>query len=382
MRRSDNGHLAQLWESIASLPSLVVGVVLAFSAWQLTNFTGTGTPPEWMVAINITNPDTARSLLAAVVGGVFTLTVFSYTMVMTVMNRSIASYTPRYLPHILSLRFHQWLLGASVATISHALLMLLALDDDPASVPFLAGPLSGLFAVVCLLSFVYYIHAVSQTLHANKLLFDNFDRTRRRIQELVVEHNPNGVTGKMNHRLRHDGHPGYLVGVDVDHLLALADKENLNLVLVVRPGAFVGYDAELFHASAAVPERARKCLTFSAEVPIGMYASGFKHLCEVAVKACSPALNDPGTALLALNYLGELFVLLGRKGPTDPITRLRGRGSLTYRSWTVDDLADFCLPELDRYLSGDPWTANALVRLRRRIGVARGGDLNREEAAV
>ena len=69
--------------------------------------------------------------LAAVIGGVFTLTIFSYTMVMDVMNRSIVSYSPRLLPLILSRRYHQVMLGFSVAlTIAHALIMLLVTSES------------------------------------------------------------------------------------------------------------------------------------------------------------------------------------------------------------------------------------------------------------
>lgn len=43
------------------------------------------------------------------------------------------------------------------------------------------------------------------------------------------------------------------------------------------------------------------------------YAHGFRKITEIGVKALSPGINDPGSALNAIDHLGQLLVILSKK---------------------------------------------------------------------
>ena len=115
--------------SISSVPALIGFGFLALAFVQLDT-SSTSAPrglPPWLERFDLQDLDTIRSVLTAVIGGVFTLTIFAYTMVMSVINRSINNYSPRLLPLLIGKRYHQVVMGIGVGTIGHAAVLLLGL---------------------------------------------------------------------------------------------------------------------------------------------------------------------------------------------------------------------------------------------------------------
>ena len=79
-------------------------------------------------------------------------------------------------------------------------------------------------------------------------------------------------------------------------------------------GFFIIENEPLFKAEKELDEsivkRITEQFTYSKnELIDDNYVLAFKQLTEIAVKAMSPGINDPGTALNAIDYLSELFVL-------------------------------------------------------------------------
>ncbi len=124
-------QLRDLVRSISSLPTLVFLLFVALGIIQVSTTDGDATLPGWLERFNISDLDTIRALLAAIIGGVFTLTIFAYTMVMNVIDRSIGSYSPRLLPLILAERYHQLILGVGAGTIAHSIILFLGVTEPP-----------------------------------------------------------------------------------------------------------------------------------------------------------------------------------------------------------------------------------------------------------
>ena len=73
----------------------------------------------------VNNDETARNLLTTFIGGLISIMVFSFTMVMIVLNQASSNYSPRVLPGLISNSRHQIILGIYNASLLYCIFTLL-----------------------------------------------------------------------------------------------------------------------------------------------------------------------------------------------------------------------------------------------------------------
>lgn len=269
----------------------------------------------------IKDGDTARAILVTIAGGLVSLTVFSFTMVMAQLNRAADSYSPRLLPGLISTRSHQVVLGIFLGTITFSLIVLLSIEpsDDSYELPGIAILAAVLLALSCLGLFVYFIHMISIAIQITNILERVSDRTGSRIRQIDREREE-----------RHVGEPegggldeawelrspltGYYHGCNISSLLEVATEEDVVIEIVSAQGLFVLEDTMVVRLDKDVDdetgEKILSCLRFSRDDLVeDNYVLGFKQITEIAIRAMSPGINDPGTAVNAIDHLTKLFGL-------------------------------------------------------------------------
>ena len=350
--------------SIASLPAIIFLAFIVLAALQLAAVSWGWRVPDSLRKFDVTDLDTIRTTLAAVITGVFTLTIFAYTMVMNVIDRSISSYSPRLLPLILSERYHQEVLGVGAGTIAHSIILLLGVAEPPeaAQPPPLAAASAGFFAVISLILFIYFIHRVSRSIHINALLYKSFCHTRKCLQEivkppyrLVWAEQSNDEEGRYLVTER----CGYLEEIDLQGLA----EETMVVEVVAKLGSFLyAGDRVLRYREGGTgsDNNLTRYYRVSDNEPIDVYYVGFRHLVEVAIKAASPALNDPATSLTAMHYLVQLFEDLAAIGRYNAVEQEGRSTKLQLNTWTPEELIHNLYRELRRYLGEDPWGQAAI----------------------
>ena len=90
----------------------------------------------WMMALKghfdlglVRNADNARLILGTLVAGILSLMVFSFSMVMVVLNNAAASLSPRVIPGLISSKGHQKTLGIYLGSILYALLLITTIEQ-------------------------------------------------------------------------------------------------------------------------------------------------------------------------------------------------------------------------------------------------------------
>lgn len=267
----------------------------------------------------INNADTARTILSTFIGGLLSLMVFSFSMVMLILNQASSNYSPRLLPELISNKRHQIVLGFYLGTIVYCILILIAItpDGDAYTLPGAAVLLGIIFGITCLGMFVYFIHSISQEIQINFILKRIFDRTKSRLHQLSEEELANKnltyPTTDEWHKI-YGTENGYFQGVSKSTIIELADE--LDTVFEVLPvkGLFILKSVPILKSKKKLEEEDAKkvlsCLQYSGN-PIGdeNFIFGIKQITEIAVKAMSPGINDPGTAINAIDYLTELLAI-------------------------------------------------------------------------
>jgi len=116
---------------------------------------------------------------------------------------------------------------------------------------------------------------------------------------------------------------GYIQYIDSDTVLTLARENDLVIRLLCQPGCFArdGRLVALAWPAGGVDERLGEQLRHAFQIgnrrtPTQDVAYAVNQLVEMAVRAMSPAINDPFTAMTCLDYIGDglaLFIQQGEK---------------------------------------------------------------------
>jgi len=308
----------------------------------------------------IKKPEDIKFILSFTIGGIFTLTIFTFTMVMNVLNRSISNYSPRLIPLILREKNQQVILGVTSGTLIYALVMAVFISsENSAEFPPIAAPLAILMGAVSILLFIYFIHSVSQTIQVNYILHKSFLNTKKNLVELMdlkytrVSKIPEiEWTEKIAFE-----HCGYLNKIRLKKLISISAESEVDFKLLKKMGSFVLENEPVLAVSRKVGKKEsnkiKRCISIDRVEAIDVIEVGFKHLVEVAVKASSPAINDPGTALTAMDYLTQLFIIRKRIPEFTAMKSDKG-GLVFFELIDVEKLVSACFMEMEAYMADDP----------------------------
>lgn len=317
--------VTRIKESIAFYPVLIPALYVAVAALVLL-FESTSLAETLRddLPAGLLDADNSREILGTLITGIISLTVFSFSMVMVVLNGAAARLSPRVLPGLVSDTRNQVILGIYLGSIVYYLLMIGTLNkNDPASVPALGLALAVLFGMLCMALFVVFIRSVSQSIQVDWILSELYNgasanlASRRRRMAGVHE-----IPDATDWWCLPAARPGYLRDVNERRLGKLLRKRDLIAMVQVEPGFFLIEGHPLIKFSEPLNEKeaaeALDCFDFHDKEFAGEnVAYGLRQISEIAVKAISPAINDPGTATRAVNLIGVLLKRLGGLTPYD-----------------------------------------------------------------
>ena len=305
--------------SIAFYPSLIAlalfGISLITLYWD-QHSNGTLFGVELSIK-NIINPNSARALLSTIAGGIISLMVFSFSMVMVILNQTSSSFSPRLIPGLVSQRSNQFVLGCYLGTIAYTFTILSSIESKIYlfQVPSLAIIINAVLALVCLGMFISFIHAVSQTIQIGNLIMNIYRDTLEALSEEIEEriYVPEEQLPDMQHwTVMKSPISGYFYRLEYRRFLRIAKKLNICVKLIIPVGMFVNKQDAIFLCNRPLSQEEHwdvlDTFMFHHQERVRQnYVYGFKQLSEIAIKALSPGINDPGTAVQALNQLTDLF---------------------------------------------------------------------------
>lgn len=308
----------RLRQSIAFLPvPLISGaILLGFLLFRLEQATDvSGWLAERLPALAITSQDTARTTLGLFVGGLITLTVFAFSQIMVLLNQVAGSYSPRILPRLTGDRALQFVMGFYLATIVLILTVLLSIrSDDSFRIPNFSIFLCVIFGVSCLCLFVYFVSTVSRRIQVDSII--------RRLADSCSQHLDRATDGEGYGRLpappdvlRWPAIPtpiaGYLGSVDHDRLSKLAAELGTRFYIGTTKGRFVPRNFPLLQSEKKLDEEdVKRVLAVVSPVPEAFsdwYLPDFAQLTEIALRALSPGINDPATAVDVIDHQSDLL---------------------------------------------------------------------------
>ncbi len=321
----------------------------------------------------------ARGVLTAIAGTMITVatTVFSITIVALQLGAS--QFSPRILRGFTRDRGNQFVLGIFIATFVYTLLVLRTVQSETADnevfVPAVSVTLAMLLAIVAIGSLILYFHHATRTIQASIVIDRAANDTITLIDARRAEDEPDTATAvpSADATARNDvfdipaGRSGYITAINTESLLELAGTHQVVITIATRVGAHVLSStvlATIPRASLSTcPDDERDRITkqvvgaFAIEMERTLERDlllGFRQLSDIAVKALSPGINDPTTAVICIDRLGEALVQAGQFRCDTAYQEVSdGRGGIRRTSIGFTDIVEESLPQIRHYAAGD-----------------------------
>ena len=281
------------------------------------------TSHEW---VDEARPEGARNVLNVISGSMIGVasTVFSITIAAVVY--ASGSYGPRLLANFMEDRGNQLSLATFIATFVYSVLVLRVVRDayetagDPGFVPQLSLLIATGLMAASIVVLVYFLNHVPASIRINAVLEGIGERLLRSVRdrfpkECAAEQQdqppqgaPVAATGT-----------GYIQIIDFAGLDRIARDVECRIELRLRPGDFVHPDVVLLAVVGAEPDdamadRLRGCFSLGAmRSPSQDIEFLIDELVEIALRALSPGINDPFTAVTALHWLGAATAQIGAR---------------------------------------------------------------------
>lgn len=308
--------------------------------------------------------NSAIAIYSSIASGMMAFTGIVFSLNFVMVQFSATAYSPRLVWWIARDPVLSHALGVFSATFLYAIAALAWLDrNNSQTVPFISAwiVIALLFASVAM--FIALIHRVGM-LQINRMLLFTGNQGRKVIESL---YGPPGLYSATQRKpyvygsplpvqtLVHKGRPRALQAIDVKKLAHFAMESDGHIDVVAAVGDTVLEKTPLLHVLGArwlIPEtELRKALELGEERTFKQdpkYA--IRLLVDIAIKALSPAINDPTTAVQALDQIGDLLLRLGvRRLEIGPLQDDSGRVRLTVPAPTWDDFLHLGFEEILSY---------------------------------
>lgn len=313
--------------------------------------------------------DTALSVLSACLGGLISLMVFSFSMVMLLLSQASSNYSPRLLPGLISDKRHQFILGTYLATILYNIFTLFSIEpsEDKYTLPGFSVLLGIVLTIICLVAFIYFIHNISQSIQINNILDGIFAKAEKRLLKLIDSEKGQTKTfpSTSNWYEYNAGRSGYFQNISIQNILEICEQEETKIFITVPKGLFVLKNGIFLKSEkpldAKIVDSLISNISFArGELVEDNYTLAFKQITEIAVKAMSPGINDPGTAINAVDYLTDLFALRMQKTDNGIIVH-EEKANLRVAVVTFKELMYNVMASLRTYCRHDPIMVEKLL---------------------
>ena len=322
-------YFDRLRSSFWFLPSLMALGALGFAFF--TVWLDETVTSEWLLSIDWIyggGAEGASAVLQTIAGSMITTAGVVFSLTLVALSLASQQFGPRMLRNFMRDTTNQLVLGTFVATFLYCLLVLRNVRrvEDALFVPHLSVTFGVALALASLWVLIYFIHHVSVSIQADEIVA----RVGKELREAIARFFPDERGDNDGQALPSVEHPelpesferdslgvvaaedGYMHLIDDNALQELAEKTDTVIRVEHRPGQYVVAGTILARVwpadriEDAVSDRVNSAFVFGNQRTPGRDIEfSVQQLVEVAVRASSPGINDPFTAIACIDRLGS-----------------------------------------------------------------------------
>jgi len=337
--------LAGVRDSFWFIPAVLIALSLVLAETLVAIDLSAG--GEWLPLLGV-GPEGARGLLAAIATSMLSAAATMFSITIAVLALTSSAYGPRLVQNFMADRGNQLVLAVLVSSSLYALMVLRRIRSGAeAFVPELAVTVGLLLALLGVCVLIYFIHHISASIQIATLAGGVRRELSRRLDDVYpatadAHRRPAGSwpSGGVSRHALADA-DGYVASIALDDLLSAAKRHDGRVDVRVRPGTFVcrgdvlvvvtvdemlGGEGE--HGEKPAVEERLHDLSRAAvgrvsladqRTPYQDVEHLARQLVDVAARSLSPGVNDPYTALNAIDALSAAFAQTADRADPDPV---------------------------------------------------------------
>ncbi len=343
------GRYNKTVNSIAFYPAFI-GLIFLLVSYLTISFdfseAGKGIKASLPPYTSLKDASTARSIISAITSGLISLTVFSFSMVMIVLSQAASNLSNRILNRLIGNRFQQVVLGIYIGTIVYSLFLLSTIRDIDSGIyiPALSTYLLILLTIFDIFLFIYFIHYITQSIKYDVIIHRVYNDTRERLEKTcALSRPPTELIELQGACFVTANSSGIYEGFDTVTLLRYADEGDCVFYTLHTPGTFMLQGQPLLQVSKAISDDTKEKIARGLRVNEiesieENYAYGLHQLSEIAMKALSPGINDPGTAIISLRAMAQLLAYRLKFYPNNVVRNDDNQVRILVQELTFDKL--------------------------------------------
>lgn len=397
----------------------LVSLVLLFLTWLLDykcpGFKD-GLPNFLLLSSGVTS-----SFLSTLAGTFLTVTTFTFTTILTVLNKYSDSFTPRIVqdfidkPHVLSL------FGVFIGGFFYTVLSLFLVENASSDDTFISGTIAIFYAVLAMISFVLFVKRVLNDIKVSNVIENTYAHALKLIEAELDAEFPDelyaelsGETSEDSSRKSDDNSSkkeykifasksGYFYSISSDEIIKILDGIDSDLVIRHRIGEFLLKDEHIaslyikptsndehiagLHIEDAsnndagsfdeILDKVSDCLLINVRKnDTEDYHHEITNLVEIAMKGLSPGINDPNTAIESVRKIG---ILLGKLFSAKHFYRILNKTEDTriiYTGYTAKEELHLSFNQILYYGKNDPLVSEAILKSIRMIYLVAGESMH------
>ncbi|MHB1133114.1 MAG: DUF2254 domain-containing protein [Chloroflexota bacterium] len=368
-----------LWfvPSVLTLAAVVLAAAtIAIDGWLAAQ---AGPDPSWTFSGGV---EGARGVLSAIAGSLITVTGVVFSVTVVALQLASSQFTPRVLRNFMGDTSNQVVLGVFIGTFTYALLVLRsvrsAADNGATFVPALSVTVAIGLALVSVGFLIYFIDHTARSIQATDIIEQTTRQALAAVDRLFP--NPAGesaeaflattlLTGQQSEVTTDDS--GYVQSIDLAALCKQSQKARVFVEVLPSVGDYVlpGATIAVAWPSGNVQEEVRKAIGGAVVIGRERSTSGdleftIARVADIAVKALSPGINDPTTALICADRLAQVLVVLGNRAIPPVASQGDGEQALALMHHTTyARCVDAAFADIRHFGAGIPSFAVHLLRL-------------------
>ena len=312
--------------------ALTLGCAGAFLSWSEEEFPAASAWVPTVLFPSHADPQVAQVILAGIAASMMTVVSIVFAILLMTLTLASMQFSPRIIVSFSRDRVTQWTLGIFLGTFSYCMAALPQARSLPhpfAPVATVLGAMA--LALVCVGWLLFFIHHISQAISVNHIV----DRIAEETEAMIDAMMP---SPRRLNRLK-DAEPlrpnpaevavlsedsGYIRFIDTRRLVAGAKHDHVSIRVLRRVGHFVPAGIPLMMVAKGIrltPEGTAELLatfdfgptrTLQQDVEFGVL-----QIVDVALKAISPAVNDPTTAINCVDQLSRILIRFASREPPE-----------------------------------------------------------------
>lgn len=322
--------------------------------------------------------DVSMDFLSNISGVFLTISIFSFTTIVTVLNKYSSSVSPRMLQTFIDRTDVLGLFGIFISGFFYSVISILLLQNVRADDHVMAGSFAIAYAIVAMIGFVVFAKQVLENIKISNIIEGVYTDCDALIDEVVA-------LREKAKRYEDDKDTkefpvlatttGYLFSIQADAILKALDGIKAEFTIKKRIGEYTTEGEslgvlKLFGGKNLSKEELEELLeALGGAMVINVfkniqddYHHGLVNLTEIAAMALSPGTNDPNTAVMCVNKISSLLGKLLSTANQFIVLKEDGDTKVLYQSYSVEDELYLAFSQIITYSGGDPLVTRSILQ--------------------